>query len=79
MKDKSQLEKDIAFLIDECDQDDVGIGNVLRACEELGNISAEYFADEFVVPVYKEEDQIYDDDYLNIADFNSLYWGQSND
>ena len=49
------------------------IGNVLRSCEELGNISAEYLMEEFV---FEGGDSAkYDDiNYLNIAEFNSMYW-----
>ena len=48
MKTKTQLEKDIAFCIDDCGMDDNQIGEMLRVCEELGGISAEYFCEEFV-------------------------------
>ena len=41
----TQLEKDIAYCIDELDLDDNRIGELLRACEELGNISCEYFCE----------------------------------
>ena len=39
----SQLEKDIAFCIDDCNLNDEQIGEMLRVCEELGGISCEYF------------------------------------
>jgi len=49
------------------------IGNVLRSCEELGNISAEYLMEEFVFQGGDSEK--YDDiNYLNIAEFNAMYW-----
>mgnify|MGYP001158205105 FL=1 len=71
-----QLEKDIAFCIDECDMDDEQIGEMLRACETLGGIGVEYFCEEFI---FVNEDgeaemQWHEDEYLSIADFNSLYW-----
>ena len=44
----TQLEKDIAYCIDECDMNDEQIGQMLRATEELGNISVEYFCEEFI-------------------------------
>ena len=70
-----QLQNDIAYCIDECNLSDELIGNVLRSCEELGNISAEYLMEEFV---FEGGDcEKYDDiNYLNIAEFNSLYWEQ---
>ena len=80
----SQLEKDIAFCIDECDMSDHEIGDMLRACERLGGIAVEYFCEEFVFIPYDAdgvEDQeslsrCHDDEYLNIAEFNALYWEQ---
>ncbi len=76
MKTKTQLEKDIAFCIDECEMDDEQIGEMLRATENLGNIGVEYFCEEFVFyPSDKEEmERIHSDEYLNIAEFNALYW-----
>ncbi len=73
---KSQLEKDIAFCIDEMNLADEEIGEMLRACERLGGIGVEYFCEEFI---FVNEDgeaemQWHDDDYLNIAEFNALYW-----
>ena len=75
-KYKTQIEKDIAFCIDECEMDDEQIGEMLRATENRGNIGVEYFCEEFVfLPEDQEQmDRIHDDDYLNIAEFNALYW-----
>ncbi len=69
----AQLQEDIAYCIDECNLGDEMIGNVLRSCEELGNISAEYLMEEFV---FEGGDSAkYDDiNYLNISHFNALYW-----
>ena len=70
MTDKctDQLEKDIAYCIDELDLDDNRIGELLRACEELGNISVEYFCEEFIFVDENGEaqDRWHDDDYLRI-------------
>ena len=69
-----QLEKNIAFCIDECDMDDEQIGEMLRACEKLGGISVEYFCEEFIF-ICEDEDgnedvdalnRVHDDDYLQI-------------
>ena len=70
-----QLQNDIAYCIEEYNLSNEMIGNVLRSCEELGNISAEYLMEEFV---FEGGDcEKYDDiNYLNIAEFNSLYWEQ---
>ena len=69
MTKKTQLEKDIAFCIDDCGMDDNQIGDMLRVCEELGNISCEYFAEEFVFLCGENEEHIpryHDDSYLPI-------------
>ena len=68
-----QLERDIAFCIDELDLSNDEIGNILRACERLGNISVEYFCEEFIFNVVDEEemDRLHDDNYLTIN------WGLS--
>ena len=74
---KTKLERDIAFCIDDCGMDDEQIGDMLRICEELGNISCEYFAEEFVFLDDNEGgERLHTNDYLNIAEFNALYWEQ---
>ena len=47
MTQAEQLEKDIAFCIDECGMNDEEIGNFLRASEEIG-VNCQYLAEEFV-------------------------------
>ena len=71
----NQLEKDIAFCIDECGMDDNEIGEMLRACESLGGMAVERFCEEFIF-VCEDEDvmKYHDPDYLNIAEFNAMYW-----
>ena len=68
-----QLERDIAFCIDELDLTNDEIGDILRACERLGNITVEYFCEEFIFNVEDEEemDRLHDDNYLTIN------WGLS--
>lgn len=63
-----QLENDIAFCIDECEMTDEEIGSMLRACEQLGGISCEYFAEEFIFPSDNKEEimRYLDEDYLKI-------------
>ena len=70
------IQKDIAFCIDELEFTNEQIGEMLRCCERLGNISAEYFCEEFI---FLDEDggfsdRFHDDEYLNIAEFNAMYW-----
>jgi len=69
----TQLEKDIAFCIDELDLSNNEIGDILRACERLGNIPVEYFCEEFIFECDDEDelDRLHDDNYLTIN------WGLS--
>ena len=68
MSNTKQLEKDIAYCIDILDLSNNQIGEILRACEDLGNISVEYFCEEFI---FQEDDEdalnrYHDDNYLTI-------------
>ena len=69
-----QLEKDVAYCIDDLDLTNEEIGDILRACEKLGGISVEYFCEEFIF-ICEDEDgnedidalnRVHDDDYLQI-------------
>ena len=64
----TRLEKDIAFCIDELDLSNEQIGEMLRVCEKLGGISAEYFCDEFIFEENNLDalDRYHDDNYLKI-------------
>ena len=64
----TQVEKDIAYCIDYLDLDDNQIGEMLRVCEKLGGISAEYFCEEFIFECDNVEDayRLHDDNYLKI-------------
>ena len=66
MKATTQLEKDIAFCIDELNLANEQIGELLRATEKLGNISCEYFCEEFIFECDTDEelDRLHDDNYL---------------
>ena len=67
MTKKTQLEKDIAFCIDDCGMTDEQVGDMLRACEQLGGISCEYFAEEFIFLDDKDSiERYHDPDYLRI-------------
>ena len=69
-----QLEKDIAFCIDDLDLSNEEIGEILRACEKLGGIGVEYFCEEFVFLCLDEDgnedvealDRCHDDEHLKI-------------
>ena len=67
----TQLEKDIAFCIDELDLSNEQIGEILRTCENLGNISVEYFCEEFVFQSDTEEDH----DRLHDVNYLTINWG----
>ena len=73
MSNTKQLEKDIAYCIDILDLSNNQIGEILRACEDLGNISVEYFCEEFIFQCDTDEelDRLHDDTYLTIN------WGLS--
>ncbi len=80
----TQLEKNIAFCIDECEMEDEQIGEVLRCIERENVASVEHFFEEFVFICYDEDGEedvnalgkLHDPEYLNIAEFNALYWEQ---
>ena len=76
MSNTAQLESNIAFCIDELDLEDEQIGEMLRCIERMGIESVEHFCEEFV---FTDEDgnvseKWHDDEHLNIAEFNALYW-----
>ena len=64
----TQLEKDIAYCIDYLELSNEHIGEMLRTCEKLGVIGAEYFCEEFVFECDTEEElnRLHDDNYLKI-------------
>ena len=68
MSNTKQLEIDIAYCIDILDLSNNQIGEILRACEQLGNISVEYFCEEFIFQCDTDEelDRLHDDNYLTI-------------
>ena len=66
MKQTTQLEKDIAFCIDELELTDYQIGELLRATEKLGNIPVEYFCDEFIFDCNRDE-ELYDELVDNVT------------
>ena len=76
----NQIFTDIDFLVDEMGMGADSCDEVLQACDRLGGISAEYFCEEFVfVPDDATPDDIdryHNDEYLNIALFNALWWEQ---
>ncbi len=80
-----QQESNIRYCIDDLNLDDYQIGEMLRCIERMGISSVEYFCEEFVFTCEDENgnedvdalDRVHDDDYLNIAEFNAMYWGAS--
>ena len=62
------MERDIAYCIDELDLTNEQIGEILRACEKLGNITVEYFCEEFIFECNTDEeiDRLHDNNYLKI-------------
>ena len=64
----TQVEKDIAYCIDYLELSDEQIVEMLRTCEKLGGICAEYFCEEFVFEcdTVEEINRLHDDNYLKI-------------
>ena len=62
------LQNDIAYCIDYLELNDNQIGEMLRACEQLGGISVEYFCEEFIFQCDNEDelDRLHNDNYLKI-------------
>ena len=62
------LQNDIAYCIDYLELNDTQIGEMLRACEQLGGISVEYICEEFIFQCDNEDelDRLHDDNYLKI-------------
>ena len=75
----AKLERDIAYCVDELDLSNEQIGEMLRCIEKLGNISVEYFCEEFIFECLDDEgdedleqlNRVHDDNYLTII------WGLS--
>ena len=77
MTKKTQLEKDIAFCIDDCGMDDHQVGEMLRACEQLGGISCEYFSEEFVfLDDIEALENYHDSSYLRMKEVNNIFWSK---
>ena len=62
------MERDIAYCIDELNLTNEQIGEILRACERLGNITVEYYCEEFIFECDTDEeiDRLHDNNYLKI-------------
>ena len=65
-----QMIDNLEVCIDFLGLNDEQTGEVLAATNELG-VNVEYFANEFMETSSR---QVHDDDYLNIALFNAMYW-----
>ena len=69
-----QLEKNIAFCIDDLNLTNEQIGEMLRCIESMGISSVEYFCEEFVFECFDEDgnvdldalDRVHDENYLPI-------------
>lgn len=64
----NQIFADIDFLVDVMGMNADDCDEILRACEDLGGISAEYFCEEFVFITEDPDDipRLHDDNYLKI-------------
>ena len=64
----NQIFADIDFLVDIMGMNADDCDEILRACEDLGGISAEYFCEKFVFITEDPDDipRLHDDNYLKI-------------
>ena len=65
-----QIIDNLEFCIETLGCNDEQTGEVLAATNELG-INVEYFCNEFMET---SSVRVHEDDYLNIAMFNAMYW-----
>ena len=76
------IERDLEFCLETLGLNDTQTDEILATCENLGAISVEYFCEEFIFGGRdnpeeldpEEINRLHDSDYLNIAEFNNLYW-----
>jgi hypothetical protein len=67
-----ELLKHLEYCIDVCGMTDEQTGEFLGVCLDIG-VSPEYFNEEFLV---LDSEDCHNDEYLNIAEFNCMYWEQ---
>ena len=65
-----QIIDNLEFCIETIGLNDEQTGEVLAATNELG-VNVEYFCNEFMETSSR---RVHEDDYLNIALFNAMYW-----
>jgi len=65
-----QMIDNLEFCIETIGLNDEQTGEVLAATNELG-VNVEYFANEFMET---SSVQVHENDYLNIAMFNAMFW-----
>ena len=67
-KSKKHIQSDIEYCIDYLDLNDNQIGEMMRVTEKLGNITVEYFCEEFIFECNTDEeiDRLHDNNYLKI-------------
>jgi len=71
MKSKvDQIIDNLRFCIETIGLNDEQTESVLAATNELG-VNVEYFCNEFIET---SSVRVHEDDYLNIAMFNAMYW-----
>ena len=65
-----QIIDNLEFCIETIGLNDEQTGEVLAATNEIG-VNVEYFANEFMET---SSVRVHENDYLNIAMFNAMYW-----
>ena len=70
------IQNDLQFCLETLGLNDKQTDEMLDCCENLGAIPVEYFCEEFIFDTGNPDDieRLHDNEFLNIAEFNSLYW-----
>ena len=70
------IQNDLQFCLETLGLNDTQTDEILNCCDNLGAISVEYFCEEFIFDTGNPDDieRLHDNEHLNIAEFNSLYW-----
>ena len=74
----NEIFEDLEFCIEQLGLNDEETEEIVNITENLG-IRPEYFTDEFIFTTGRSMDEdslLHDGDYLNIAEFNAMYWEQ---
>ena len=69
------IAQDLHFCLDILGLNDTQTDELLNTCENMGEIAVEYFCEEFIFEA-DNMDELMNNEHLNIAEFNAMYWEQ---